>query len=167
MNLQTVLVWTAATGLVVSGYLAFGWAGVALSLGGVLLWVLLHLTRMLQVLRKAADRPKGTVSSAVMLNAKLGKGLSMLQVVNLTKSLGTEVSAVDADLEEVWQWADNGGSFVVVHFKGGKVTSHHMTRPPADTAELAPVESGADSGAGSGAIAGVDAAAAGPHPASS
>lgn len=129
MKLQTMLVWTAAAALVVSAYFAFGWSGVALATGGVVLWTLLHMTRMLQVLRKAADRPKGWVSSAVMLNARLSPGMSMLQVVNLTQSLGTEVSAVNAAQEETWKWADNGESFVVVQFKHGKVTAHAMTRP--------------------------------------
>ena len=36
-----------------------------------LVWVLLHFTRMMTILKRAANRPIGYVDSAVMLNAKL------------------------------------------------------------------------------------------------
>jgi hypothetical protein len=57
--------------LFVVAWTSQGWAGIAMVGGGVVMWALLHFTRMLTVLKRAADRPKGWVDSAVMLNAKL------------------------------------------------------------------------------------------------
>ena len=39
-----------------------------------MMWLLLHYTRLITILKKAADRPIGAVGSAVMLNAKLKPG---------------------------------------------------------------------------------------------
>jgi hypothetical protein len=63
-----------------------GWAGIAMVGGGVVMWALLHFTRMLTVLKRAADRPKGWVDSAVMLNAKLRPGVNLLHIMALTRS---------------------------------------------------------------------------------
>jgi hypothetical protein len=71
MNFQKILVPIAGVAVVLLAYRSYGWAGVAAAVGGLLMWVLLHFTRMMQVLRRAADQPIGYVASAVMLNAKL------------------------------------------------------------------------------------------------
>jgi hypothetical protein len=42
--------------------------------GGLMMWVLLHYTRLITILKKAADRPIGFVGSAVMLNASSNPG---------------------------------------------------------------------------------------------
>jgi hypothetical protein len=49
-----------------------GLAGVAAVAGGIIMWVLLHFTRLM-IMKKASDRPIGYVGSAVMLNAKLAQ----------------------------------------------------------------------------------------------
>jgi hypothetical protein len=54
--------------LVALAYRSYGWAGVAMAAGALVMWVLLHFTRMLQVLKRAANRPVGSVASAVMLH---------------------------------------------------------------------------------------------------
>lgn len=61
----------------VAGFRAYGWAGLALVAGGLVMWILLHFTRMLQVLKRAANRPIGHVPNAVMLHAKLAGGQSL------------------------------------------------------------------------------------------
>jgi hypothetical protein len=53
-----------------------------------MMWVLLHYTRLLTILKRAADRPIGFVASAVMLNAKLRKGMTLMHVIAMTRSLG-------------------------------------------------------------------------------
>ena len=81
MNLQKILVPVLGVVIVAAGWRAYGWGGVALATGGILMWVLLHFNRAMQVLKRAADRPIGYVDSAVMLNAKLKPGVNLLHVV--------------------------------------------------------------------------------------
>ena len=98
------------------------------------MWILLHFTRALQVLKRAADRPMGHVASAVMLNAKLRKGVSLLHVIAMTKSLGLLQSEKDAQ-PEVFRWTDTGQSHVTCEFHGGKLTSWTLFRPSQEAAE--------------------------------
>jgi hypothetical protein len=71
--------------VVALAYRGYGWAGVAVATGGIVMWVLLNFTRMVTVLKRAADRPIGHVPSAVMLNAKLKPGMTLLHVVAMTR----------------------------------------------------------------------------------
>jgi hypothetical protein len=74
MNFKKLLAPLAILVFTIGAWQAFQWAGIALAAGGVVMWVLLHFTRMVTILKKAANRPIGYVASAVMLNAKLKKG---------------------------------------------------------------------------------------------
>ena len=76
MNFTRILTFSAIAVFTLGAWQAFGWAGIALAVGGIVMWVLLHFTRMVTILKKAADRPIGHVASAVMLHAKLKKGVS-------------------------------------------------------------------------------------------
>ncbi len=96
MNWQRILVPLAGAALVAFAYRSFGWPGVALVAGGMLMWVLLHFTRLTQVLKRAADRPIGYVGSAVMLNAKLRPNLTLLHVIGLARALGEQLSPTRA-----------------------------------------------------------------------
>ena len=124
-TLKTAFVWLAGALIVALAYDKMGWPGVALAVGMLVFWMLLLYTRMMQTLKVAANRPKGFVSSAVMFNARLKKGLSLLQVIAMTKSLGEEVSKEP----EVWRWTDAGQSVVECTFGAGKLTSWQLTRP--------------------------------------
>jgi hypothetical protein len=84
MNFTKILAPVAIILLTVGAWRQFGWAGIALAGGGVVMWILLHFTRMLTILKKASDRPIGHVASAVMLNAKLKKGVSLMHVIAMT-----------------------------------------------------------------------------------
>ena len=110
----------------------FGWAGIALAAGGVVMWILLHFTRLMTILKKASQRPIGHVASAVMLNAKLKKGMSLMHVIALTKSLGALQTAKD-EQPEVFHWTDAGQSTVACTFVSGKLLDWTLTRP-AETA---------------------------------
>ncbi len=129
MNFQKILVPIAGVAVVVLAYRGFGWAGVAAAVGGLMMWLLLHFTRMMQVLRRAANRPIGYVDSAVMLNAKLKPGMTLLHVVAMTRSLGALQSDKDAQ-PEVFRWTDGGQSHVTCTFVGGKLAQHELFRPP-------------------------------------
>ena len=131
MKFQTFFIWAAGTLLVTMSYFKFGWQGVALVGGGIVFWMLLHFSRMMTVLKRAANRPMGHVGSAVMLNAKLQKGKTLLHVTAMTKSLGQLQSAKDTQ-PEVYRWTDTGGSYVTCTFVGGKLTNHVLFRPSVD-----------------------------------
>ena len=134
---QTIAVRVGAVALLVMGYHWYGWSGVAGALGALVMWILLHFTRMLQVLRRAANRPKGHVQSSVMLNARLHPGVSLMQVIALTRSLGEPRS--DAGKQpEVFRWTDTGQSFVECEFLGGKLSSWRLNRPPEALSDTAP-----------------------------
>jgi hypothetical protein len=102
------------------------------------MWLLLHFTRMMQVLKRATNRPIGYVDSAVMLNAKLKPGVTLLHVVAMTKALG-ELKSVKNEQPELFKWTDGTESHVTCEFKGGKLVKWELVRPVEPTAQ--PVES--------------------------
>jgi hypothetical protein len=128
MNFQKILVPIAGVAVVVLAYRSYGWLGVAGVVTGLVMWALMHFTRMMQVLKRAANRPIGYVDSAVMLNAKLKPRMTLLHVVAMTRALGELRSEKDTQ-PEVWRWADAGLSFVDVTFVAGKVAHHELVRP--------------------------------------
>ena len=128
MNFTRILTLSAIAVLTVGAWQAFGWPGIALAVGGIVMWVLLHFTRLVTILKKAADRPIGHVASAVMLNAKLRKGLSLMHVIAMTRSLGELQSEKDVQ-PEVYTWADTSESVVTCTFLGGKLTEWRLQRP--------------------------------------
>ncbi|HSV61223.1 MAG TPA: glycerate kinase [Variovorax sp.] len=133
--------WVPLAGLllIAGAWRAYGWPGVALVSGGLVMFLLLHLNRTMQVLRRAADRPIGSVASAVMLNAKLSKGRTLLHVIALTRALG-ELRSPKDEQPEHYRWTDAGGSFVDAEFKDGKLLSWALTRPEPGEAEPASQE---------------------------
>ena len=129
MNYQKILIPLGGVAATVLAYRYYGWAGIAAVATGLVMWMLLHFTRMMQVLKRAANRPIGYVDSAVMLNAKLKPGLSLLHVVAMTRALGKLQS--DKDVQpEVFRWTDGSESHVTCTFAGGKLAHHALFRPP-------------------------------------
>lgn len=128
MNFQKILVLAIGIAAVALGYRLAGWPGVAAAAGGLVMWLLLHFTRMMQVLKRAANRPIGFVESAVMLNAKLKPNATLLHVVAMTRSLGELRTEKNAQ-PEVFRWTDGSGSYVDCTFVGGKLAGHQLTRP--------------------------------------
>ena len=128
MNFQKYLIPVAAIIGLVLAFKAWGVVGLALVATGLVTWIMLHFTRALQVLKRAADRPIGFVASAVMLNAKLKKGANLLHVVAMTKSLGQQQSPKDTQ-PEIFRWTDESQSFVDCVFQDGKLQQWTLTRP--------------------------------------
>jgi hypothetical protein len=128
MNFQKILVPLLGIVLIGAAWKGFGWAGVALVTGGIVMWVLMHFNRMMQALKRAANRPIGYVDSAVMLNAKLKPGASLLHVIALTKSLGTQLSPKEQQ-PEIYRWTDAADSHVTCEFNGGRLVRWKMERP--------------------------------------
>ena len=137
MNFTKIIAPLAIVVFTIGAWQAFQWAGIALALGGVVMWVLLHFTRMVTILKKAADRPIGHVASAVMLNAKLKKGVNLMHVIAMTRSLGQLVTDKDAQ-PEIYTWTDSSDSVVTCTFVGGKLTEWALVRPEVGAAESNP-----------------------------
>ena len=128
MNFTKILAPLAILVFTIGAWQAFQWAGIALAVGGVVMWVLLHFTRMVTILKKAADRPIGHLASAVMLNAKLKKGVNLMHVIAMTRSLGQLLTEKDAQ-PEIFTWTDASDSVVTCTFVGGKLTEWALVRP--------------------------------------
>jgi hypothetical protein len=124
MNIQAILIWGTALVLVALGYQNWGWAGVALVVGGVIFWQLLHFTRMMQTLKRATSRPKGYVDSAIMLQVKLKSGMRLLEILALTRSLGESIS----EKPEIWRWTDTSGASVECEMNAGKLVRFELSR---------------------------------------
>jgi hypothetical protein len=137
MNFNKILAPLAIIVLAAGAWLQFGWAGLALAAGGVIMWLLLHFTRLMHILKKAAERPVGHVASAVMLNAKLKKGMTLMHVIAMTRSLGALQTPKD-EQPEVFHWTDNGQSMVACTFVGGKLQAWTLTRPAPQEAQDEP-----------------------------
>ena len=130
MNYPKVLIPLALVGGAVLAYRSYGWAGIA-AVGTVLVFgILLHFTRMMAVLKRAANRPIGYVDSAVMLNAKVKPGATLLHVVAMTRALGL-LKSPKGEQPEVFEWKDNSDSTVTCTFVGGKLSHHVLDRPEA------------------------------------
>ena len=131
MNLRNIFVPAGVIGLVLVGYASAGWPGVAAVVGGLVMWALLHLTRLMKVMKKAANRPMGYVGSAVMLNARLKPGVNLMHVMAMTQSLGERLSAENAQ-PEVYRWTDGTQSHVTCEFANGRLQKWTLERPQAE-----------------------------------
>jgi len=137
MDFRKLLVPIVALVLIGLSWRSFGWSGVALVVSGLVLVLLLQFNRAMQVLRRAADQPVGSVGSAVMLNAKLKPRATLMHVVALTRAIGELRTPKDTQ-PEIFRWTDPGGSRVDATFVNGRLTEWSMFRPPsAEQAEAA------------------------------
>ncbi|MEO5735205.1 MAG: hypothetical protein ABIN96_12370 [Rubrivivax sp.] len=128
--------WGLAAAAVVAAWAGYGSRGLLLALTVVAFWLLLQFSRALRALRAATGRPVGEVPNAVMLNARLARGMQLSQVLRLTRSLGRAVgdlhhpvraSANDV-ADEAFDWTDPGGDTVRVALRQGRVTSWQLLR---------------------------------------
>jgi hypothetical protein len=117
--------WSLALLAVVAGYLGDGWRGVLLAVTVVVFWLLLQFSRSLRVMQRAGKRPIGQIDSAVMLVARLHAGMTLLQVLPLTGSLGKRV---DGSTDR-WAWTDAGGARAVLEFERGRLARWSLERP--------------------------------------
>ncbi|WP_309952589.1 MULTISPECIES: glycerate kinase [Variovorax] len=139
MNFQKLLVPVGAIVFLGLAWRSGGWGGVALAGGVIVMFLLLHFNRAMQVLKRAADRPIGYVASAVMLNAKLKKGATLMHVIAMTRALG-ELRSPKDEQPELYRWTDTGGSYVDAVFNSGKLQSWALTRPEAEPEAASPSE---------------------------
>ncbi|MDF1486073.1 glycerate kinase [Ramlibacter sp. H39-3-26] len=129
MNLTRILVPLGCLALLAAAWRAYGWMGAAGVAGGLVMWAMLHYTRLMKVLGRAAERPVGYVASAVMLNAKLRPGMTLMHVVAMTRALGAQQSPAGQQ-PEVFRWTDGTQSHVTAEFRNGRVRHWTLWRPP-------------------------------------
>ena len=130
MNLQKLFLPILGVVVIAVAYRGYGWPGVALAGGGIVMWMLLHFTRMMKVLQRASNRPVGFCDSAVMLNAKLRPGVNLLHVIAMTRALGEQLSPKEQQ-PEVYRWTDGSASSVTCEFARGKLVKWELLRPEA------------------------------------
>ncbi len=117
--------WLLAALLTVAAWQAYGLHGLAFAASAIVFWLLLTFNRVIRVMRNAGHAPVGHVDNAVMLHAGLARGMTMLQIVARTKSLGQQVQGSDDD----WRWSDAAGASVVLHFERSRLASWRLERP--------------------------------------
>ena len=112
-----------------AGYRAYGWPGVLFAATVVVFWLLLQFSRAMRALREASGAPVGSLRSAVMLHAKLRKGMTLPQVLAATGSLGEKTGGpLPAGAEEGWRWQDASSAVVTVWLSRGKVIEWSLAR---------------------------------------
>lgn len=128
MNLRNILVPAGLIVLMIAAFNSAGWPGVAAVAGGILMWGLLHFTRLMSIMKKAADRPIGYVGSAVMLSVKLKAKVPLVHVVAMTRSLGQRLSE-EGQSPEIYRWTDGTNSYVTCEFVNGRLMKWELKRP--------------------------------------
>ena len=123
--MNPILGWVLAAVLAFASFQAYAWQGLAVAASVIVFWLLLQFNRAVRVMRNAARSPVGEVPNAVMFNARLETGLTMLQIVTRTKSLGRKVEGSEDD----WVWQDAGGCSVTLHFERGTLKRWQLDRP--------------------------------------
>jgi len=127
-KMQALVGWGLAVLAVAGGYLLYGGPGALLGITMVVFWLLLQFTRVMRAMRIAGQAPVGQVPSAVMLNARLHVGMKLIDIIQLTRSLGEKL----ADEPETFAWHDDSGASVQVQLEAGRVRHWVLTRrePP-------------------------------------
>ncbi len=128
MNFQRYWVPIGAVGLTAWAWQSWGWMGVAMVVTGGVMWLLLHFTRLVQIMKRASNRPIGFVDSAVMFNAKLKEGVNLMHVIAMTRALG-QLETEKGAQPEVFSWRDGSQSVVRCVFVQGKLQSWTLDRP--------------------------------------
>jgi len=117
--------WALAVAAVALGGWQWGWQGLVMGATVVVFWLLLQFSRSLRVLREAGAAPKGSVANAVMLHSKLQAGMTLMQILPLTGSLGEPLAPPP---EERFAWTDAGGDRVEVLLRGGQLAEWQLRR---------------------------------------
>lgn len=123
--------WALAVLAVFVGWWQWGGYGVVLALTVVVFWLLLQFYRALRVMQAAGAAPIGHVANAVMLHAKLNTGMTLLEILPHTRSLGQKLS----EDPEAFAWTDANGDRVEVTLVNGRLTQWQLIRAAAPDAE--------------------------------
>jgi hypothetical protein len=103
-----------ALAALILGGLLLGWQGAIFATTGIVFWLLLQMSRLMRVMKTAAN--------AVMLNSKLHVGMKLVDLIGLTGSLGLKQAP------ETFVWRDAGGDTVEVKLVKGKLVEWRLVR---------------------------------------
>jgi hypothetical protein len=124
-GMNPILGWALAALLLVAAWQGYGIKGIALGVTLIVFWLILQFNRSLRVMRNAglgADRPRRQRGDAECEAARRH----------------ADAAGADADEEpgrrvdpgaDVYEWADAGGSKVVVTFANGRCQRWQLERP--------------------------------------
>ena len=126
--MNPILGWALAAIAVFLGWRSYGASGIAMAVSVIVFWLLLQYSQAIRAMRRAGEAPLGAIDSAVLLNARLRRGLTLLQLIALTHSLGRKVEGGEGDLEH-FEWTDPGGSTVRVRLDRGRLATWELQRP--------------------------------------
>jgi hypothetical protein len=130
--MHPVVSWGLGAAALAAGWFSYGWQGLVLAITAIVFWLLLQFSRALRALRKAASGPVGRVASAAMLHSRLREGMTLVQVLAVSGSLGERVDPPAEGAEESWRWRDEGDVSVTVHLSGGSTRGWALQRPTGD-----------------------------------
>lgn len=119
------------------GWQQYGWQGLLFAVTVIVFWLLLQFSRTLRVMQRAGQAPKGRIDSAVRVQAKLRRGMPLLEVLQLTGSLGERESSAGG--RETWVWTDAGDIRLSLALERGKLVDWSLQRPPAPSGEGPPL----------------------------
>jgi hypothetical protein len=114
----------ALAALVGGGWL-LGWRGVALAMTVIVFWLLLQMSRLMRLMKRAGSAPVGSLSSAasaVTLGTQLQPAMKLVELLALTGSLGARQAA------DVYRWTDAGGDALEVTLHEGQVREWRLLR---------------------------------------
>jgi hypothetical protein len=120
--------WSLAAVAAALAWHQMGWKGLVIAVSVTVFWLLLQFSRAVRAMKEAGAAPIGFVHSAVMLHARLKAGMTLLQVIGLTRSLGQRLDEEGVQPER-WRWTDEGGAAVTVELMDGKVRHWTLDRP--------------------------------------
>jgi hypothetical protein len=123
--MNPIVGWALAAALTVAAWQLFGARGLVFAVSAIAFWLMLQFNRTVRITRIAAQNPLARVPSAVIFQSGLRPGLTMLQIVTITRTLGRKVEGTEDD----WVWADEGGDSVRLHFERGRLASWQLERP--------------------------------------
>lgn len=127
--MHTAATWALIAAALAAGWYAYGWQGLVLAVTVITFWMLLQFSRVMRVMRRAGNAPVGSVRSAVTLHSKLREGMTLMQVLALTGSLGERVEPPAEGADESWRWRDEGDVAVTVQLRDGRTRSWALVRP--------------------------------------
>ncbi|RQP24052.1 hypothetical protein [Piscinibacter terrae] len=126
--------WILAVLIVITAWQAYGWQGVFFAISLVVFWLLLQFNRSMRVMKNAAGAPMGDLEDTDAFNARLKVGMTLMQVLTITRSLGVKVR----DVPETYRWTDPQGAGVALVFDNGRLQRWTLERPEPGLAVPAP-----------------------------
>lgn len=79
-----------------------GWKGVLLVTSVIIFWLLLQFSQLMRIMRRTGSAPVGYTADALQLQARVKPGMTLLQVVQATGSLGHKTGTAP----DVYTWSD-------------------------------------------------------------